>query len=86
MGDSDPRPSPPTCPGGLAGGQPITETHTGERTMAQVTASIKDGVLTISIPCNVTNPPRSASGKSLVVASTNGNQALGVQAVQNAAA
>ena len=35
-------------------------------------ASIKNGVLTITIPVNP-NPKPSASGKSLMIASSNGN-------------
>ena len=41
--------------------------------MASVTATIKDGVLTVSIPTQ--QPTRSASGKTMVVASTRGNVA-----------
>lgn len=40
----------------------------------QATAEIKEGKLVITIPCNVVNPPDSASGKTRLVASTNGNQ------------
>lgn len=35
-------------------------------------AEIKDNNLIITIPCNTTNPPTSKTGKSKMVASTNG--------------
>jgi hypothetical protein len=41
--------------------------------MAELNATIKDGVLTITLPVNQ-EPTPSASGKTLVVASTHGNQ------------
>ncbi len=34
---------------------------------------IEGGELVIRIPANITNPPASKSGKSRIVASTNGN-------------
>jgi len=34
-----------------------------------ITASIKDGILTIKVPCNTTNPRPSGTGKTLLVAS-----------------
>lgn len=39
-------------------------------------AEIKGNNLVITIPCNIDNPSLSASGKSLVVASTQGNITL----------
>ena len=38
-----------------------------------MTATLKDGKLTIVISADAETPRRSASGKSLVIASTNGN-------------
>ena len=38
-----------------------------------MTASIKNGKLIIEIPAETVNPRLSASGKSRIVASTNGN-------------
>lgn len=42
-------------------------------------ATIEGNELVIRIPCNVKNPPASKSGKSKVVASTNGNQNAGLK-------
>jgi hypothetical protein len=42
-------------------------------TTKQLTATIEDGILVIKVPMNPT-PVRSATGKTLVVASTHGNK------------
>lgn len=46
-------------------------------------ATLKDNVLTITIQCNA-EPTPSASGKTLVVASSHGNQPVGVSIDGNA--
>jgi hypothetical protein len=48
-------------------------------TMVTMKVSIEKGELVIRIPANVKNPPESASGKTLIVASSHGNQKTGVQ-------
>jgi hypothetical protein len=52
----------------LSEGEPNVTT-----TQKQLTASIEDGCLVIKVPLNP-KPVRSASGKTLVVASTHGNK------------
>jgi hypothetical protein len=47
-------------------------------TPKKLTASIEDGFLVIKVPMNST-PVRSATGKTLVVASTHGNKETEVQ-------
>jgi hypothetical protein len=47
-------------------------------TLKKLTATIEDGFLIIRIPMNPT-PVRSASGKTLVVASTHGNKQTEVE-------
>jgi hypothetical protein len=44
----------------------------------KLTASIEDGFLVIKVPMNST-PVRSATGKTLVVASTHGNKQIEVE-------
>lgn len=44
----------------------------------EVTATVEDGYLVVRVPLNDT-PTRSASGKTLVVASTRGNKVTDVQ-------
>lgn len=43
-----------------------------------LTVKIENGTLSVSLDANTTNPPRSASGKSRVIASTNGNKTTSV--------
>jgi hypothetical protein len=61
----------------LADGEQGRHNHATKEEGNHMKVEIKDGHLIISIPVN--EPPvRSKSGKSLIVASTNGNQKTGI--------
>lgn len=47
--------------------------------MGTVKATIENGELVLRIPANVDNPPESKSGKTLVIASSRGNQSTGLE-------